>query len=191
MKISNLVDAALYFWPEAAKPVIRSLFHIKLKRALKKSLVQLVLSIIAVCMAVFTPFGGHFSLWISSILFIGTLLWTAIKLFLLMPQIYVLIKKIIQKRSISYGIVEFIKWRFSSIIKAYESARKKYKSLRPYDTIIIDFIGYLTKEAILFVSGFASYILLVYWILKPFILKNFAGLTTIQIYLFPIRQFLE
>lgn len=105
-----------------------------------------------------------------------------------------------RKRSLRVGIVEFVKYKNSKVALGsyiYEKTRvwglrfsSVFQVLRSSDEILWDFIIYLAKNAITFVSIFSLYILLVHWIFKPIILEKFAGLTTMQIYLFPIRQFL-
>lgn len=133
----------------------------------------------------------------SSLLFIGMMLWSIVEPVL---KFYMLPVMIMRKRSLRVGIVEFVKYKNSKVALGsyiYEKTRvwglrfsSVFQVLRSSDEILWDFIIYLAKNAITFVSIFSLYILLVHWIFKPIILEKFAGLTTMQIYLFPIRQFL-
>lgn len=182
--------------PEALKPRLRELLRSQFKKTIVEAETKLAFCVIAVCMAVFTPFGEQCSLWMSSLLFIGMLLWSIVESvsYCMLPI------KIIQKRSVQIGIIEFVKWRFPQaatgssvydvVCKIGSRFSSRFRNLRPSDEIIWDFVIYLAKDIITFVSAFSLYIILVYWIFKPIILEKFAGVTTLQIYLFPIRQFL-
>jgi len=186
----------LHGLPNAVKPRLRNLLHAQFKKAIIEAAVKLIFCVVAVYLAVFKPFGEQYSLWISSLLFIGMLLWTIVESvsYCMLPI------KIIEKRSIQIGIIEFIKWKSLKVATGsivYDTMRDigarystLFQNLRPSEDIILDFVIYLAKDIIIFVSIFSLYILLVHWIFKPIILENFAGLTMMQIYLFPIRQFL-
>ena len=186
----------LHGLPNAVKPRLRNLLHAQFKKTIIEAAVKLIFCVIAVYLAVFKPFGEQSSLWISSLLFIGMLLWTIFE----SVSYCMLLIMIIQERSVRTGIIEFVKWKFPKVSigsDIYEIARifgprfsSQFQNLRSSNDVIWDFIVYLAKNAITFVSIFSLYILLVHWIFKPIILENFAGLTTMQIYLFPIRQFL-
>lgn len=187
---------AMQAFPDVLKPKLRELLYAQFKKSVIDSIVQLVICIFAMYMAIFKPFGELYSLWISSFLFIGMLLWSIVEFI----SYCILPIKIIQKRSIQIGIIEFVKWKFPKVAigsKVYELARvfgsrysQQFRNLRPSNEILLDFIIYLAENSVTFVSIFSLYILLVHWIFKPIILEKFAGLTTMQIYLFPIRQFL-
>ena len=182
--------------PEALKPKLRELLSSQFKKTIVEAEIKLAFCVIAVCVAVFTPFGERCSLWISSLLFIGMLLWSVVE----SASYCMLPIKIIQKRSMQIGIIEFVKWKFPQAdtgSSVYDVVREigsrfssRFRNLRQSDEIIWDFVIYLAKDIVIFASVFSLYIILVYWILKPIILEKFAGVTTLQIYLFPIRQFL-
>ena len=194
-----LLDGAGYIlgvMPDIAKPTLRNLLHAQFKKSIIEAMVKLIFCVIAVCMAIFKPFGEQYSLWISSLLFIGMLLWSIVE----SVSYCVLPIKVIQKRSMQIGIIEFVKWKFPKVAigsDVYEMARvvgprysPLFRYLRSSNEVIWDFVIYLAKDIVTYVSIFSLYMLLVHWIFKPIILEKFAGLTTLQIYLFPIRQFL-
>ena len=188
----------LHFLPSAAKPKLRDILHSKIRKKIISSAITLFISILAVYLAIFRPFGNHTSLWVSSSLFIGMLFWTLIDIIRFVIENFMLPIKIIQEQSLSYGIEEFIKWRWPNSIYAFDGYKlirffgpkrsSRCKNLPSVNSIIEDYIAYLAKDVILFASIFSAYILLVHWIFKPLILEKFAGLTTMQIYLFPITQ---
>lgn len=194
--LSDAAGIVLQATPEALKPRLRELLRSQFKKTIVEAEIKLAFCVIAVCIAVFTPFGERCSLWMSSLLCIAMLLWSVVE----SASYCMLPIKIIQKRSMRIGIIEFVKWKFpqattgSSVydmvceIGVHFSPR--FRKLRSSDEIIWDFVIYLAKDIITFVSAFSLYIILVYWIFKPIILEKFAGVTTLQIYLFPIRQFL-
>lgn len=186
----------LHGLPDVAKPTLCNLLHAQFKKTIVESVVKFIFCVIAVYLAVFKPFGEQSSLWISSLLFIGMLLWTIFE----SVSYCMLLIMIVQERSVRSGIIEFVKWKFPKVSigsDIYEIARifgprfsSQFQNLRSSNDVIWDFIVYLAKNAITFVSIFSLYILLIHWIFKPIILENFAGMTIMQIYLFPIRQFL-
>ena len=197
--LQTLLDGTgvlLHKLSDYAKPKLLELLLSQFKKTIVKAVVKLIFCVIAVCMAVFTPFGERCSLWLSSLLFIGMLLWSIIESisYCMLPI------KIMQERSMQIGIIEFVKWKFPKVAigsKVYELARvygprysAQFRNLPSSNEILWDFIIYLATNSVTFASIFSIYIILVYWIFKPIILVKFAGLTTMQIYLFPIRQFL-
>lgn len=190
------IGSVLHVLPDVAKPTLCNLLHAQFNKTIVESVVKFIFCVIAVYLAVFKPFGEQSSLWISSLLFIGMLLWTIFE----SVSYCMLLIMIVQERSVRSGIIEFVKWKFPKVSigsDIYEIARifgprfsSQFQNLRSSNDVIWDFIVYLAKNAITFVSIFSLYILLVHWIFKPIILENFAGMTIMQIYLFPIRQFL-
>ena len=101
---------------------------------------------------------------------------------------------IIQKGSVLDGIEEFVEQKYPAVKVGARIYSKVSRFLLGYSRssseIILDFIRFLAKDVITFASLFSLYIILVHWVFKPIILEKFAGLTAMQIYLFPIRQFL-
>ena len=201
MSFFDALGNIMHFLPGAAKPKVRDILRSKIKKTIVSSAITLIISILAVYLAVFYPFGSYASLWISSILFIGMLFWSLVGTIRFLVENFMLPIMILQELSLSRGIEEFIKWRWPKATYAfggYELIRifgpkrsSRCKNLPSANSIIEDYIAYLAKDVIMFASIFSTYILLVHWIFKPQILEKFAGLTTIQIYLFPITQFLQ
>ena len=195
-KFWDCAGAVLHFLPDLAKPKLHNVLHEQFEDTIIEAAVKLFFCVIAVCVAVYKPFGEQCSLWISSLLFIGMLLWSIIESvsYCMLPI------KIIQERSMRMGIIKFIKWKFRKVAagsSVYEKAcgfgarfSPIFRNLRSSNDIIWDFVCFLAKDIVIFVSLFSLYIILVHWIFKPIILEKFAGLTTMQIYLFPIKQFL-
>ena len=181
-----------------AKPKVRDYILTKMKNTIVWSAVSLSISFFTIYMAIFRPFGNQASLWISSILFIAMLLWSIITFIRILTEYHMLPIYIIQKRSLSYGLEEFIKkqsklhkagfgiYKLNRIIGPFFSS--KCKNIPSANSVVKDYINYLAKDIIVFASTFTLYVVLIHWIFKPLILEKFAGLTTMQIYLFPITQ---
>lgn len=181
-----------------AKPKVRDYILAKMKSTIVWSVISLPISFFAVYLAIFRPFGEQASLWASSILFITMLFWSIITSIQILKKYYMLPIYIIQERSLSHGLEEFIKWQSSlgkfafggyklnRIIGPFFSS--KCKNIPSANAVVKDYINYLAKDIIIFVLTFTLYIVLVHWIFKPLILEKYAGLTTMQIYLFPITQ---
>lgn len=184
-----------------AKQKVRDWILAKIRSTIVWSAISLSISIFAVYLAIFKPFGDQASLWTSSILFIAMLLWVIIKSIQLLIENYMLPINIIQEGSLSYGLEEFTKWRLPKTKFAFTGYQlnriigpffsSKCKNIPSANSVVKDYINYLAKDIIVFVSTFTLYIVLVNWIFTPLILEKFADLTTIQIYLFPITQFLQ
>lgn len=182
-----------------SKGTRRALFRMwlqsKLKKALKNSLIKLIVSILAVYLAISMPFGNPISLWVSSFLFIGIILWSFIDFISFLVEFYELPIMIVQECSISNGMSEFIKVKYPKVTGGYEIFRvvgpifsPKCKGLPSINEMVQDLVTYFAKEAIQLVVFFSAYISVVYYFLKPLILVKCTGLTTMQIYLFPITQ---
>ena len=195
-KFWDYAGAMLHILPDFAKPKLHNMLHEQFEKTIIESAVKLFVCVIAVCVAVYKPFGGQCSLWMSSLLFIGMFLWSIVESvsYCMLPI------KIIQERSMRMGIIKFIKWKFPKVAvgsRVYEKVcgfgvhhSPIFRNLRSSNTIIWEFVCFLAKDIVTFASLFSLYIILVHWIFKPIILEKFAGLTTMQIYLFPIRLFL-
>lgn len=171
--------------------VIRKKMHATFKDVVIEAIVKLFICMFAVYMAIFKPFGEQHSLWFSSLLFIGVLLWSIVEF---TSKYYMLPVLIIQKGSVLDGIEEFVEQKYPAVKVGARIYSKVSRFLLGYSRssseIILDFIRFLAKDVITFASLFSLYIILVHWVFKPIILEKFAGLTAMQIYLFPIRQFL-
>ncbi len=191
-QIKGVLAIVLHFaLQDAIKQWLTKLLHAMFKDVIIESVIKLFFCMFAVYIAVFKSFGEIRSLWISSILFIGVFLWSIVESVL---KYYMLLVLIVKERSLQTGIVKFVEWKFPEA----EIGSRLYSKVcffllgcsRSSSEIIRDFICSLAKDIIAFVSVYFLYIILVYWIFEPIILEKFAGLTTLQIYLFPIRQFL-
>ena len=177
----------------------RALFQMwlqsKIKKTLKSSLIKLIISILAVYLAISVPFVNPISLWVSSFLFIGVLLWSFVDFIYFLVEFYKLPIMIVQECSVSNGISEFVKAKWPKITGGYEIFRVvgpifsfKCKGLPSINEMVQDLVTYFAKEAIQLVVFFSTYTSVVYYFLKPLILVKYTGLTTMQIYLFPITQ---
>ena len=194
--IGNAVYKTLGFSLSKGKIALQYILHEKFRKTVIKSLIKLALCVTAVAIAVFTPFAERKNLWISSFIFIGTLMWSFVDFILLVKNNFMLPVKIFQEWSISDGIEEFIKWRWPYVslgIDVYENVRshKRFSNLPSTNSVIKDYVCYVSKDVFLFTGIFSAYILLVYWIIKPIILSKFAGYTSFQLYVFPIVQLIE
>ena len=177
------------------KTIVHQFLYSKIKKTAKSSLIKLVISILAVYLAIIKPIDDQTSLWVSSFLFIGILLWSFIDTIRFIIFFYRLPLLIIEECSLSSGITEFIQEKWPTATGTYEIFRifapkfsPKCKNLPSLNEMVKDLVSYFAKEVILLVVFFSLYTYVVYYFFKPLILEKFAGLTTMQIYLFPITQ---
>ena len=200
-KITNLFGClgdASHVIAGPAKPKICDYILTEIKSTIIWSTISLPISFFAVYLAIFRPFGEQASLWASSILFIAMLFGSITKSIHFLKENYMLPINIIQEGSLSYGLEEFLKrrftlgkfafgvYKFNRIIGPLFSSR--CRNIPSANSVIRDYINYLAKDIILIVLVFTTYIVLIHWIFKPLILEKYAGMTTMQIYLFPITQ---
>ena len=188
-KATGILGFALFQkWVEG---LLRKLLYSLFKNTIIASAIKLFFCVISVYMAIFKPFGDLYSLWVSSLLFIGVLLWSTVRS---ISKYYMLPVFIIQKGSVLAGIEKFVEKKYPEAeigARVYSKvSRFLLGQSRSPSEIILDFIRFLAKDVITFASLFSLYIILVHWVFKPIILEKFAGLPTMQIYLFPIRQLL-
>lgn len=195
MSIWDKLGEKLHSLTSARKPVVRVALNSKIKGMVKISTIKLIISILAVYLAVIKPFGDQASLWASSFLFIGVLLWSFIDTIYFIVDFYMLPLLIVQERSIYFGITEFIQEKWPTATGAYGVIRllgpkfsSKCKNLPSLNEMVKDLVSFFAKEVILLVVFFSLYTYVVYYFFRPLILEKFAGLTTMQIYLFPITQ---
>ena len=103
-----------------------------------------------------------------------------------------------KKKSFDYGAWEFIKYKWPKIamgITGYSIIRnfavmfsKSYEDLPEVNNTVRDFLHYVLKDIIIFVSFFVLYFVTVQLVAKPLLLMNYAGLRTWEVYLFPFVQ---
>lgn len=177
------------------KPIVREFLNSKIKKTAKSSLIKLIISILAVYLAVIKPIGDQASLWVSSLLFISVLLWSFIDTIRFIIFFYRLPLLIIEKCDLSSGITEFIQEKWPTPTGVYGIFRlfgprfsSKCRNLPSLNEMVRDLVSYFAKEVVLLVVFFSLYTYVVYYFFRPLILEKFAGLTTMQIYLFPITQ---
>lgn len=177
------------------KPIVQKVLNSKIKKTAKSSLIKLIISILAVYLAVIKPIGDQASLWASSLLFISVLLWSFIDTIRFIIYFYRLPLLIIEECSLSLGITEFIQKKWPTTTAAYgifqifsPMISSKCKNLPSLNEMVKDLVSYFAKEVILLVVFFSLYTYVVYYFFRPLILEKFAGLITMQIYLFPITQ---
>jgi len=192
--ISNLLDFSL----NAGKPIFRDILRSRLWCSVIRSVVKLVQIFAAVLVAIFSPFGEWWSDFTASIVFIGVLVWSLVNFIIVLKNNYKLLVCIIQERSFTDGILEFVNERCfyaRAGIKLYDSLRTgksrfalHFNQLPASEDVVADYLLYIVKDVIIFAAFFVIYFLVMTIGFKTLLLQKFTDLSNIELYLFPFAQ---
>lgn len=168
------------------------------KKVFIKSSIKYLIIFIGIFFVIFEPFKFFVSNLIASILFIGVFVWSLISFIKVAREYYKLPYFIIREKDIHNGAWEFIRFKWPGVAKGisgYNLVRtigcvfsKNFEKMPEVDSTVKDFLKYILKDFIIFVSFFVLYFITVNFIAKPLLLIHFADIHTWEIYLFPFVQ---
>lgn len=180
----------------------KDIFKKKLKQNFKKifikSTIKYIIIFIGIFIVIFEPFKYLISNFTASVLFIAVFIWSFISAIKVIRNYYRLPCYIIKDKNIHDGTWKFINFKWPKIAKGiagYNIVRSigcllsdNFKNMPEVENTVKDFLKYILKDLIIFCSFFALYFITVNIIVKPFLLLNFAGIHTWEVYLFPFIQ---
>ena len=153
-------------------------------RTIRNSAITLVLNVIGMLVLIFQPFTQTVSKVIAYSLFTsGGVFW------LIRTILYCrnygkitikIVRNVLQKRSLTKGISQFIVEEYPLVTMTYagiDIASEHLNSLKEIprlDELVHLFIRYFRKRVILYAGIVATYTLLVYWVLKPILIKMYS-----------------
>ncbi len=198
--IKELLDKPVQATVEAvinkACKIINEKLHKMYKNTIINSLITLGLNIFGMAIVLLNPFGVVASKYIAAAFFLSAIIFFWVRQIQHIKkygkETVEVTKSIVTKRSISKGIENYVYTRFPAISLAYteiEIAANFLPSLRKIpslDKTIKYFIQTFWKKLAVYASVVAVYSISVYWIAKPFLLRNIAGLRWYEIYFYPI-----
>ena len=180
------------------KPIFRDILRSRLWRSVIRSIVKLVLIFAAILMAIFSPFEEWWSELTASTIFIGVLAWSLVNFIIVLKNNYKLPICIIQEKSFTDGILEFVneRWVVAGVgIKLYDSLRtgrgrflRHFNQLPASEVVVRDYLSYLLKDVLFFAAIFVIYFLVMSIGLKTLLLQKFTNLSNLELYLFPFVQ---
>ena len=192
--LSNFLNFSL----NTGKPIFREILRSRLWKSVIRSIVKLVLIFAAILVVIFSPFGEWWSELTASAIFIGVLFWSLINFILILKNNYKLPVCIIQERSFTDGILEFVneRWFYAGAgIKLYDSLRtgkgsfsRHFNQLPSSEDVVRDYLLYIVKDVIIFAVFFVIYFLVMTIGFKTLLLQKFTDLSNIELYLFPSVQ---
>ncbi|MCQ2593364.1 MAG: DUF1232 domain-containing protein [Treponema sp.] len=165
-----------------------------------RSLIILFINMAATLIACFRPFGQTPSNYVAALLFASCLIYTIIRIISLIvkngPMTCTIISLIIKEHSVRKGIASYVRSSnqkiFRQITKAFKIAQTANQmtdlDLPSLEDVIHHYVKKFLKTILLFFSLYWTYIILVYWLLKPYLLNHYANLTMFQILLYPITH---
>ncbi|MCR5614512.1 YkvA family protein [Treponema sp.] len=175
---------------------IKAIIDSKLNEAFKNSLISTMITFfimtVGLLFVIIKPFGQDIAFDIASVIFIGLMFWGTYRTIRNVRNAWPWIKSIFKERGIKKGIIAEVKNQYKAVAiydKLLETGSKFLDAFNeiPDTTEILDhYVRHFRKKVIIFGAAIGVYCLIVYWILKPFLINQFGGLTTWQLYLYPI-----
>ena len=196
--IGNIAARGTNLVVAKAQNILKDRMKAGYKKILIKSSIKYVIIFIGVFLAIFQPFKFVISNLITSFLFIGVFIWSFISSMKVIKEFYKLPIFIFHEKSIHCGTWNFIKYKWPGVAKGivgYNVIKTigccfsdNFKEMPEVEDTVKNFLKYLLKDFIIFISFFILYFITVNFIVKPFLLLHFAGIHTWEIYLFPFVQ---
>lgn len=191
----GIFDKALSFTTKVALRSGEILIEKELQKQLKKSIIISIINFcvlfIALIIVMKEPFGTHISLLVSAILFWGLLLFAVVRFIIFIITYRKLIIFSWRKKSLKKGIADFIKFRYPVLEKAENIMTlgsvfiKDLKETPTVESAVERYISFFFKRIIIFAFFLMIYFLTINFIIRPFMFKTFANITTLELYLYP------
>lgn len=176
--------------------IINKKLHDMYKNTVMNSLITLVLNIAGMLVVCFKPFGEVISNYIGAVFFIASMVFFLVRMILCAKEYggttIQISKNIIGKKSVSKGLELYIMEQFPAVSLAYtgiEIASYYLPSLKQIPSLqktVKIFIQLFWKKILVYGLVVVVYFLSVYWIVKPLLLKNVAGMAWYDVYFYPV-----
>lgn len=172
-----------------------------LDKAFKNSLINIAISfsitVTGILFVILKPFGETVSYYIASFIFtgwIGYSVWRNVKW---IKKGAPWIKSVCKERSVKKGIISEVKNQYHQLEVLENVKRKGSVFIHALDEIpcteeLYDYYLGFFKKRLLVIGGIvASYVLIVQFVLKPLLINQFGGITTFEIYVYPLTHILK
>lgn len=195
-----ILDMAIPLAVEAGIEKVCSIFNTKLhemyRNIIINSIVTLGLNIIGMLIVFFNPFGMVVSGYIAAVCFLSSIVLFSVRIVRYFKKngrdIINIGKSIIGKRSVSKGIEDYVYINFPIIAAVYSGINivtcllPSLKMVPSIQTTVSHMIHIFWKQLLLFVLVVLVYSVGIYWIVKPMLLKKYAGLNWYEVYFYPL-----
>lgn len=173
------------------KEKINEILNKAMKNALLKTLITLLITAIGLMFVILKPFSETIAFTTASVIFIGLLAYSVYNTVSWIIEVWPWLKSVWRERSIKKGIIAEVKTQYHAL-EVYENILAKgavfihaLDEIPDLEQIFDHYVDYFKKKVLIFGIAIAVYCLIVYWILKPFLINQFGGLKTWQLYLYP------
>ena len=147
-------------------------------------------------MAIFKPFGKDGSFFIAAVIFLGLVIWFICRSFRFFINNFKVIqfafRIIIRDKSIISTIEKYILYNNPKVAKSYSFISTmaiifpSWRNIPSLRDIINDFMRYYFKKIMTFVVAYSIYFLFIAFIAKPIMLEEYAGISKLEIYCYPV-----
>jgi len=196
------------YFKEVAKDIVdekASLFiSQKLSLAYKGMIIRavciLLLNIIGTLIACFKWFGEVASEYVASALFLGCFIFSFVRFILFWKKngllVFGISREVIRAKNINIGVANYIRNAddkvFKTIAKVFQIVDVANSmtdvDIPDLERVIGHFVRKFLMQVLLFFGLYLLYVILFYWIIKPVMLTQFAGMHSWQLLIFPFYQ---
>lgn len=181
--------------------IIDEKLHKMYRNTVINSLITLILNIVGMLIVFFSPFGTVISKYMAAAFFITSAVIFVTRLVRYISEYgkvtFDVGKNIVAERSVSKGIENYVFAEFPVISLAYtgiEIAANFLPSLKLVPSLnktIKYFVQTFWRRLAIYAAVVCAYSISVYWIVKPLLLRNIAGVRWYEIYFYPILHIIS
>lgn len=176
------VDTAIVLSVNKACSIIESKLALIYKKSVINSSITLTINILGILILFFNPFSKSINFLISGLFFLSSFVFWFIRTFVFIKNYgdtsLHIIKNIYKERSICFGLETYIYNSFPQIalmcsgISIGEKYIPSLKKIPRISDFIQYFVNYFRKQIILYITITCFYTILVFWIIKPILIRN-------------------
>lgn len=169
-----------------------------LNKAMKNSLINMAISFsvtaTGIVIAIFKPFGQTIAYYIASFIFIGWFIFVTLRNVKLVKTALPWVKSVIKEKGVKKGIISEAKKQYHSLEVLENVKRNGSVFIHALDEIpcleeLYDYyLGYFKKKLLILGAVAVSYVVVVQFVLKPVLLNQFGGISTFEIYVYPLTH---
>lgn len=176
---------------EYITPEVNKRLNSMIKNSLINTAINFGILTAGMLLVIFKPINQIVSYYAASILFLSSMVWSAIRFIRSIPQWKPYAYNIIVEKSIQKGIAKTVCQQYKAI-DVYQNFTKYLAKVLPavkdyrLESLIKYYIEYFFKKMAIFVGVLAIYSVLICFVLKPILIHQFGGLNMWQLYFYPV-----
>lgn len=142
-------------------------------------------------LVVFVPFGNTVSFLCAAVIFLLCLVWSVFRLIKNCRTALPIIRQIVRRKSVRCGVAGYIREKYpavqvgESVLWVGALFSKELRKFPTLEDLIHQYIQTFFRFLVIYAAVMAVYCLLINFILKPLLLRQFADTSMFEIYLFP------